>query len=190
MVPSLTKSLLVALGLPLVAMTLCITAADARRKKPAAVAPPADTPRPAPAPAEDALPPGDWQDWPFTPGEWVYRRDARGSIALFGPLDQNAVLTVRCDLEKRSILFSRAGDIGDGSVQMRLRTSFGPLQWPAQDAGGSPHFAVAVRSPSDGGLDKIAFSRGRFTVEIPGRSILVLRPWAEPIRVFEDCRGN
>lgn len=38
-------------------------------------------------------------------------------------------------------------------------------------------------------LDQIVFSRGRFTVEVPGLPVLILPSWAEPARVIEDCRG-
>ena len=47
----------------------------------------------------------------------------------------------------------------------------------------------AMRTASDPGLDQIAFSRGRITIEQPGQPTLVLPTWAEPVRVIEDCRG-
>jgi hypothetical protein len=35
----------------------------------------------------------------------------------------------------------------------------------------------------------MVFSRGRFTVEVPGAPMLVIPAWPEPARVIEDCRG-
>ncbi|MFW2831304.1 hypothetical protein [Sphingomonas sp. ID0503] len=46
---------------------------------------------------------------------------------------------------------------------------------------------AALRA-SDPFLDKIAFSRGRFTVSLAGQPRLVIPAWAEPGRVIEDCR--
>ena len=47
----------------------------------------------------------------------------------------------------------------------------------------------AVLAANDPLLDAIAFSRGRFVIEQPGRAPLVLPAWAEIERVIEDCRG-
>src|SRR5437868_968256 len=73
---------------------------------PQPIAPPA-TPTPAPVrpqPAPVAAPRGsDWRDWPLTPGTWTYRRDARGSLALFGMAGSDALVTLRCDLSGRQI---------------------------------------------------------------------------------------
>ncbi|MGK3796872.1 hypothetical protein, partial [Enterococcus faecium] len=52
---------------------------------------------------------GDWRDWPVTPGTWVYRQDARGSIALFGVPGNDAEVTLRCDRAARALYLSRRG---------------------------------------------------------------------------------
>jgi hypothetical protein len=45
--------------------------------------------------------------------------------------------------------------------------------------------ALSVRDPL---LDAMAFSRGRFTLEMAGAQTLVLPAWSEIGRVIEDCR--
>lgn len=47
---------------------------------------------------------------------------------------------------------------------------------------------VAALIPADALLDSIAFSRGRFAVELPGLATLYLPSSAELSRVIEDCR--
>lgn len=97
---------------------------------------------------------------------------------------------VRCDLGARSVAVGRAtGGTPEGSAMMTIRTSFSTLQWPAQPAADASRGWEAVRGSGDAGLDQIAFSRGRFTIELPGAPPLVLPTWAEPVRVIEDCRG-
>lgn len=150
------------------------------------VAPP--PPRVAPAPAPAPLP-ADWRDWPFSPGTWTYRPDPRGSIAVFGLAGGNPEVILRCDRATQNVSLSRIGHAG-GTVQMTVRTTFGTLTWPAEDVGATPSFVAARRNAADAGLDQIAYSRGRFTLELPGMAPLVLRPWAEVGRVVEDCRGS
>lgn len=141
------------------------------------------TPPPAPSPPVALAP--DWQDWPLTPGNWSYAREAGGSTARF------AGLWLRCDLSSRNVTIGRDGAAAtaDGSAMMTVRTSYGVLQWPAQRVGADRPATVAGRSASDAGLDWIGFSRGRFSVEIPGSPPLVAPSWAEPARVIEDCRS-
>jgi hypothetical protein len=51
-----------------------------------------------------------------------------------------------------------------------------------------PPAALATLSANDRFLDAIVFSRGRFTVEVPGAPIMAIPAWPEPARVVEDCR--
>lgn len=136
-------------------------------------------PLPAPAPV------GDWQDWPMTPGDWAYRRDARGSIALFGPAGADARLTLRCDRLQGRLFLSRAGAGGD---RMTVRTSSTTRAVPARPTGGTPAYLAAELATTDPLVDAMGFSRGRFVVETPGQPPLVLPAWAEVLRVAEDCR--
>ncbi len=136
----------------------------------------------APTPAMQ----GDWTYWPVTPGDWVYRRDERGSIALFGVPGQDALATLRCDTGRNMLYFSRSGNLM-GPVQMTLRASQGLQSYTASPITGSAYVATAI-APGDPMLDKLAYSRGRFAVEVDGLAPLKLPSWAEVSRVVEDCR--
>ncbi len=155
-------------------------------------APPAPPPRqPAPAPRPVPVPPpppptSDWRDLPYSPGTWTYRRDARGSIALFGPVGTDAALTLRCDLTARQVFLSRAGS----AVQpLTIRTSSTTRSLAVQPVGGTTPYVAVALTPNDRILEAMGFSRGRFVVEQAGQPTLVLPAWAEIGRVTEDCRG-
>jgi sulfur carrier protein ThiS len=53
---------------------------------------------------------------------------------------------------------------------------------------GQPQLVTALRT-GDKLLDAMAFSRGRFAVEVNGLPTLYLPAWTEVGRVIEDCRG-
>ena len=147
----------------------------------------------APAPAPTPPPPAplaeDWQDWPVTPGTWVYRPGPAEPSALYGARESEAQVTLACDRTSRRVTLSVAAAGDMGPQMLTIRTSYGVLQWPADMVAGAMPRLTATRAASDQGLDWIVFSRGRFTVEVPGRAPLVLPTWAEPVRVVEDCRG-
>jgi len=155
---------------------------------PAATPPPAPTPRPTPvpAPAPTPVPLGaDWNDWPLTPGDWAYRRDSRGSIALFGPAGGDAAMTLRCDSARRMIYLSVRGPADGATIRTTSLTRTIPLQPTGDDAG----YVASALPPTDSLLDAMAFSRGRFVVAMRGGPPLVVPPYAEIGRVIEDCRG-
>lgn len=155
-------------------------------------APPPPPPRPAPSlPA--APPQQDWRDVPLTPGTWTWRGAAgASSIAQFGVPGEPVVFALRCDLGTRAIVFSRAGQAaGQPNTvpgAMRFTTSFGAFALPVAEGGGQPPAIVAQMSARDPRLDQIAFSRGRFLVDLPGQPRLVLPAWPQVARVIEDCR--
>lgn len=155
---------------------------------PRAEAPPPRTEAaPAPAPAPRPVPiAADWRDWPYSPGTWVYRRDARGSIALFGPANADAALTVRCDTGARQIYLSRAGST---ATPLTIRTSSVTRAVSVQPTGSTPAYVAAALMPNDSLLEAMGFSRGRFVVQQAGLPPLVVPAWAEIERVTEDCRG-
>lgn len=173
---------------PLVLLLPASLAACVPAGRPAAP-PSAPAPRvaaPAPAPLPPALGP-DWRDWPLTPGAWSYRRDAGGSVARFGTAGAPALLLLRCDAGERRILLSLAG--GADASAATLRTTSVTRAVPLRPAADAPAYAAAAFAPADPLLDALAFSRGRFTVERPGRPPLVVPAHAELGRVTEDCRG-
>lgn len=146
---------------------------------PAAIAPTPPPPRPVPPPPPPAA---DWRDIPLTPGGWFYSSQADGSQAQFG----GTAFTVRCERARRQIVLSRAG-ASTGNA-MTVRTSFGARNFPVAPRS-TPFPAVAAGATAhDPFFDSIAFSRGRFTVEVPGTPMLVIPAWPEPARVIEDCR--
>ena len=141
------------------------------------------TPTPAPAPAYR----GDWRDWPLTPGNWVYRQDARGSIALFGVPGADADFTIRCDRIAGLIYVSRKG-AAPGNAPLTIRTSSSLRTLAMQPTGAMPAYMALSLFPRDPLLDAIGFSRGRFVLEQATLPVLVIPAWAEVLRVSEDCR--
>ncbi len=149
-------------------------------------------PAPAPAPVVRAAPPApppvalgpDWRDWPLTPGTWSYRRDERGTLALFGVAGADAGMTLRCDAGERRLYLSVAGAPGPATV----RTTSTARQLALQPTGGAQAYAATALVPTDPLLDALAFSRGRFTVERVGMPPLVVPAYPEVARVTEDCR--
>ncbi|WP_337829325.1 hypothetical protein [Pseudonocardia sp. TMWB2A] len=149
--------------------------------------------RPVPPPPPPATPPpasSNWEDWPYTPGGWSYRAEGQGSVALFGMGPQAPQFSIRCDKAARRIQLARPGFLEPGkSANMVIRATTGSAQYPLANAGGQPAQVAATLSPLDPILDKIAFSRGRFVVEVAGAPTpLVIPTWPEFARVVEDCR--
>ena len=152
------------------------------------------TPKPAAAPALRPIPSyappppkplaSDWRDWPYTPGDWSYARDTRGSTASFGASGAAPVFTIRCDLTANVVQIARAA-VASAPGAMTIRTSTALRTLTVQPSGGA--LAVSL-APRDGLLEAMGFSRGRFVVELPGQPTLVLPSWAEIERVTEDCR--
>ncbi len=123
-------------------------------------------------------------------GEWVYRQDERGSIALFGEAGRDALFVLRCDTPRRRIFMSRAGEIWNAdSVGMTVLTSSGRKTFTVRKTGGTPAYVAVELDPREPHLDAMAFSRGKFLVTLAGRPNLVIPAWAEVGRVVEDCRG-
>jgi hypothetical protein len=151
-------------------------------------APPAPVPAPTPSPAPEPAPApsADWRDWPLSPGNWAYRQDERGSIALFGRPGADAELTLRCDRGRGRIYLSRRGE---GAAALDIRTTSQTRRIAAVPTGGTPPYLAAELGVRDALLDAIGFSRGRVVVEAEGLPVLVVPAWAETLRVVEDCRS-
>lgn len=148
---------------------------------------PQPAPEPAPAPAPAPPPPSaDWRDRALTPGGWRYVQEGANSSAVFGQPGAQPLVTIRCETTARRVLFILLGARAAG--QVTVRTSFGTANWPIQAPSATGPF-IAARAASDPVLDQIAFSRGRFVLEVAGAAPLVLPTWAEIARVVEDCRG-
>jgi len=154
---------------------LAALAGCAPRPAPEAAPPPAPLPVVAPAPPAAQAPP-DWRDLPLSAGDWAYAAAPEGSRALFG----GGVFAVRCDPANRQIVLAR---IAAGAGTMKVTTSYGTRDLALAAEG------VARLPAADPLLDQMAFSRGRFTVEVEGLERLVIPAWPEPARVVEDCRA-
>ena len=156
--------------LPPLALAACV--APPAPKPQAAAPPPVITP-PKPATA--------WTDMPEDRGTWRYRATAAGSEAGFG-IGGAPEFVIRCDRARRAVLLMRTGA---PAPTLKLTTSYGATSFPAGVEDGMTAARLAAGDPF---LDKLAFSRGRFSVE-GGGAMLVIPAWAEPTRVIEDCRG-
>ena len=158
----------------------------------ACAAPPKPTPSLAPPPpgpvasALPAAPPADWRDAALTPGNWMVEADASGSVARFGT-QGSPLASLRCDRAAARIVLQRAG-AAPGSLPLTITTSTVTRAFTASpEAGATPQLGLAlgVRDPI---LDAMAFSRGRFVIEVAGLPTLYLPAWPEVARVIEDCR--
>ena len=138
-------------------------------------------PPPPPAPAQ-----ADWSLLPLSSGDWVYRTEASGSQARFGPANGEASFVLRCEKARRQIVLSREGS--SAATQLTLRSSTTARTVPANLRNETLAYVSAILPASDPLLDALVFSRGRFTVEAPGMPMLIIPAWPEPARVVEDCR--
>ena len=157
-------------------------------------APPRVTPSPPPPVAAPIAPvkpvASNWEDWPATAGDWVYRQDKRGSIALFGPAGGDALFAARCDKELRRVYLTRAGQFPAGETgKMTIRATSGLQSYPIANTGGTPPLVAADLSVGDSHLDAMAYSRGKFLVVVKGADDLSIPSWPELTRVVEDCRA-
>ena len=141
--------------------------------------------RPVVAPAP-VTPSADWRDWPVTAGVWRYGQDARGSVAMYGRVNADAVAVLRCDRRGGRVFLSVPGSVAG---TMTVRTSSTTRDVPVGATGGTPPYLAATLAPADPLLDALAFSRGRFALSLPGATPLVLPAWGEVGRVVEDCRA-
>lgn len=147
---------------------------------------------PTPAPAQsdsEAQSDVDWRDVPLAPGTWVYREDDRGSLALYGEPDTDAVFLVRCSMADRRIYFSLAGALDESAGTMAFQATHGERSYAARNGSGANAYIVAATDATDDYLDMIAFSRGRIAITASGQSLVAVPNWPEMTRVFEDCRA-
>ena len=166
----------------LLALTIAACAAVPKPlPQPVPVPVPTPRPRPAPVPA-----PADWRDAAQSPGDWRWLVSNGNSSASFGPSGA-PVAMLTCDQRSRTVLLMRAGSSA-GAPPMTVRTTFGLRPLISDPASSKPGWIAARLAPRDPLLDQIAFSRGRFTLEVAGFPTLYLPSWPEVSRVIEDCR--
>ncbi|HEY6916520.1 MAG TPA: hypothetical protein VI381_02665 [Allosphingosinicella sp.] len=170
--------------LPIIALTALAACVPQREKAPAPPPPAPAPPPPAPAPPPPSV--TNWADIPLTPGNWYYNDEGQVSSALFGPPASEAAFIVRCDKAQGRITLLREG--ATSGQTMTIRTSFTARNLPVSVQAEPLSYIWVALDAGDPLLDSIAFSRGRFTVEVPGTPMLVIPAWPEPARVVEDCR--
>ncbi|KPF92792.1 hypothetical protein IP81_05120 [Novosphingobium sp. AAP83] len=153
--------------------------------------PPPPVPRPAaplaPPPPSPSPPPAafkEWRDAPQTPGDWRYAQREQGSVAQFG-----TVFMLACNRASGTVSLIRSG-ASAVSLPMSIVTSSQIRALSAEPAPQEQPQLIATVRTTDSLLDAIAFSRGRFAVEVNGLSTLYLPAWAEIGRVIEDCRSR
>ena len=154
-------------------------------------APPTDRPTlppvatPAPTPAPTAAPSTGWMDAPQTPGDWSYGRVDGGALARFGA--GPPVFGIGCMAGSSRVVLLRYGVAASTDTPMIVRAEMAERTLTARPAndGGSFSAALATRDPL---LDAMAFSKGRFAIEVAAAPALYLPAWPEVTRVIEDCR--
>jgi hypothetical protein len=131
----------------------------------------------------------DWLNQPATPGDWTYIAEAEETIAAFGGSSATAVplLVIVCRLPQRRVGIGYVGEVS-GQVDMHIRTETADRTLTAGPMAGRAPLVLAELPVFDPLLDAMAFSRGRFVVEVAGKPPLFLPAWPEVTRVIEDCR--
>jgi len=144
-------------------------------------------PNPAPVPAAIArrMPQTGWQDLPIAPGEWRWLREGGASTARFDSAGQTrAALSCRSGI----VTLDRYGpaDPANANPTVIIRTTSAARPGTGVVRPGMVGIAL---SANDSLLDAIAFSRGRFAIEVQGMAPLPLPSWPEVARVIDDCRS-
>jgi hypothetical protein len=174
-------------GLTLLA-SLAVTCCSTPAPQPTP-APPAARPKASPSPVASprlAARTETWRDAPQTPGDWRYGPVDGGSVARFLS-GGSPVFGVGCMANSRRVVLLRYGVAAGDSAPMIVRTTTGDRALTTQPSTNGQDASAALAA-TDGLLDAMAFSRGRFAVETPGAPTLYLPSWPEVTRAIEDCR--
>jgi len=146
--------------------------------------------RPAAAPGGTLAnsPAGSAREAAQTPGTWTYTAEKGGTAARFATPGAMPLVVLRCDTARHMVVLLRPA-ASTSPVAASISTSSGARNLTASPAANVDPRALAIElDPRDRVLDQMAFSKGRFTLDISGLPTLVLPAWAEVGRVIEDCR--
>lgn len=100
----------------------------------------------------------------------------------------DTIVVLRCDRARRTVTVYRNG-AASVAVPASITTSSQTRALSAEPvAGATPPMVAVTFAATDRLLDAMAFSRGRFVLDINGLPVLYLPAWAEIGRVVEDCR--
>lgn len=161
------------------ALMCAALAACVPRPEPTPAPAPAPAPRPTPVATPSPVPTySSWMDVPATPGDWSYS----SGVAFFAQH-----LRLRCDRAAGVVEIGRAGT-GGVPARMIVRAEMMERGLAAQPAESDPAWVLARVPARDPLLDAMAFSKGRFAVEVAGLPTLYIPAWPEVTRVIEDCR--
>lgn len=152
-------------------------------RAPEPVALPSPGPTPAPLPVVK-----DWRDIMPPPGTWRWALAGGRSTAQFVGTNGAALASLTCDSANARVLLARAGE-ASGQVAVGVTTTgAGNRPLLSDPLAGSPGWIVTAIPARDKLLDAMAFSRGRFLLDVSGLPSLALPSWPEVSRVIEDCR--
>ena len=172
--------------LPALLTLTLLNACAPRAAPPVAAPPPVETASPAPA----AVPPpaGDWRDAPLTPGTWRWSAASGQSAASFERAGEPPLVILRCAAPGTIQLTHAAAPVITQPTPLAVTTSSGTfplISDPAIAGTSGVTVTLPARAPV---LDAMAFSRGRFVIEVAGLTPSYLPAWPEIARVIEDCR--
>jgi hypothetical protein len=170
--------------IPLLSALVVAACVAPPRQAPVPPAPPVPVAPPAPPPPVAA----DWRDRPYTPGDWRHLADPTRPAAEYRDAGGTALFALNCDRPTRTITIALSGPAAPLTIRTTSTARTLPTRvLPGPDAA-TPPTILATLPATDPLFDAMAFSRGRFSVEQPGRTPLVLPAWAEIGRVIDDCR--
>lgn len=167
----------------LAGVSLALLASCAAPPPPAPAPAPAPATRPAPAPVAPLAPTIGWRDAPITPGSWTWSVSGSQSVARFA----GGELSLVCDRSANAVTLLRRGET-QGSVPATILTTIRNSDLSAVPLDRLPPHVAITFAPNDPVLDAMAFSRGRFAVEVMGLPTIIAPSWPEVSRVIEDCR--
>jgi hypothetical protein len=116
-----------------------------------------------------------------------------GSIARYGQAGYAPVAMLVCDRQASVVQIALPLDPAQSAGASRAATittstSSGTVTAEPRVIDGLSTMSITL-SASQRLLDAMAFSRGRFRVEVAGLPQVLLPSWSEVGRVVEDCRG-
>lgn len=148
---------------------------------------------PAPRPSAPPAPPPpqrevlDWRDAPITPGDWTWTEEPGGSVARFA----GGALELRCVRTSGTVTLRRAGAVSASGTNAPVTVATQSVARTINatvEAGASTGVSASIPA-RDNLLDAMAFSRGRFAVDVAGLPTLYVPSWPEVSRLVEDCRS-
>lgn len=119
---------------------------------------------------------------PQTPGDWRYE----SGIARFGA-GGNTLFAMACNRAAGTVTLLRTGSAASPVPMSVITTSIARAMTAQPVPSGQAQLQAALPA-NDALLDAMAFSRGRFAIDVNGLPSLYLPAWPEVGRVIEDCR--